>query len=158
MTTAKPYHLMTAAERLADRIAKNRAIDARLAERMKAPAPKAFRDIKIEIGTNGNVTFEQAQVFPVIAGIISRMGSHSFVSHHQIVNEMLKDTEISWLLDQIQGREGADRRQWWASNMMAWFSQSITVGRNPYGDQFERRLGNGVWEYRFSKIDRVSQQ
>jgi hypothetical protein len=137
---------MTPAERTLDRIAKNRSIDAKLAERLKAPAPKSFRDIKIEIGTNGDVTFEQAQVFPVIAGIISRMGP-GFVSHRQIVNEMLRDTEISWLLDQIQGREGANNREWWASNMMAWFSQSITVGRNPYGDQLERRSGDGVWEY-----------
>jgi hypothetical protein len=39
----KPYHLMTPAERLADRIAKNREIDRRVSDRKEEPRPVAKR-------------------------------------------------------------------------------------------------------------------
>ena len=38
--------------------------------------------------------------------------------------------------------------EWTAHNMVAWFSQRITVGESDWADQFERQKTDGKWAYR----------
>jgi len=57
----KPYHLMTPAERLADRIAKNREIDRRVSDRKEEPRPAAKRRSSESVSRPANNAFDRFQ-------------------------------------------------------------------------------------------------
>ena len=47
-----------------------------------------------------------------------------------------------------RNRSGFQSREQVASNMVAWFSQRITVGQSKWSDHFERKRIEGSWSYR----------
>ena len=132
---------MTDAEkRIADRIAKNREIDERIARRGLVPMV-GLRDLKVAFLGKDQVGFTHQETFPGIAFVIRGLCSpqNEFVSHRQIVSTMLTDSELGPLLARIVKKDPEFRTaEKWASDMMAWFSQNYTMGTNPFAEQFER--------------------
>jgi hypothetical protein len=96
-------------------------------------------------------SWKQVDIFPVIARIITAFfqSSGDFVTHDAIVAELLTDSEAAPLIatDRDQSPE-PHRADWIAHNMVAWFSQRITVGQSDWDQQFERDKINGKWAYR----------
>jgi len=86
-------------------------------------------------------SFTFTDTFPIIAGLISKLNQQSkgFASHRQIVDCLIEDPdsrnilEISLQLSRFQTIKEV------AANQVAWWSQQITQGINPYRDRFDRR-------------------
>ena len=100
---------------------------------------------------NKPVGFSQSEVFPIIASVIERhsMCSKEYMEHDNLVAALLERPELRPLLDRLAELDPEHRKiSWWASNMVQWFSQAITVGRSDWDRRFERRLLNGCWAYR----------
>jgi len=91
--------------------------------------------------------FTQSDIFPIIATIIDRLfeKSRQFVTHGAIVNALLSHPEAEAILSYCPKNESTE---WWASNMVAWFSQAITVGRSDWNNRFERKKIDGKWAYK----------
>ncbi len=96
--------------------------------------------------------WEHADVFPVIARIIETASAESgsaYVTHDQITSSLLADTEGSTLISAARVELDGDRTaEWIAHNMVAWFSQRITVGESDWADRFDRQKIDGKWAYR----------
>jgi hypothetical protein len=143
---------MTDSEKIAARIAQNRAIDQRVAQ-SNSPG-RSLRSLKVSFVGNDAVGFSHSDTFPVIASVITTLCApgNEFVGHREIVAAMLADPHLGWLLDQIFAKDPNEYpREWWANNMMAWFSQTITTGRNSYTRAFEREPGITPYRYRLRK-------
>ena len=91
--------------------------------------------------------FSITDVFPVIAESIIRINSETktYAHHSAIVESLLVDVESIRLIDTAEMLTRFTSRKDIASNMVAWWSQQITVGLNPFKDKFERR--NTPYEY-----------
>lgn len=89
----------------------------------------------------GSKGFALNEVFPIIARLIKEIneGTKKFAGHSQIVDFLLKDNEAISLLETAQMLTRFTEIREIASNMVAWWSQQITVGFNPFKDDFERR-------------------
>ncbi len=89
--------------------------------------------------TNKNNSFRQAEAFPLIARCIERapIDMLGFVDHATIVTAILADPELD-----------AKGDRWFASNMLQWFSQKITVGNSVWVEFFDREARAGGWAYR----------
>ena len=85
--------------------------------------------------------FSITDVFPVIAQSITQINreSKTYASHSVIVESLLENVESIRLIDTAEMLTRFTSRKDIASNMVAWWSQQITVGLNPFKDQFERR-------------------
>jgi hypothetical protein len=95
-------------------------------------------------------SFSHLEIFPLIARLILRAppDADGFVSHGALVSALLEDGEGSAVVERARTASswGDDRSA--ASNMVAWFSQQITVGRSPWSDFFDRERRAGSWAYR----------
>jgi hypothetical protein len=82
--------------------------------------------------------YRQDEVFPLITRIIDEFSQHSsgYMKHGEIVDKMKNDDEARLVLERLPKRQTAD---WWASNMVQWFSQSITVARSKWRYDFDRQ-------------------
>ena len=103
------------------------------------------------------VSFEHAEVFPVIARIIRQKYQQvgRFVTHQEIASALLEDDEATTLIERAyREQEGQQSREWLASNMVAWFSQRITTGQSQWGDTFQREEVNGQWAYKPVETDK----
>ncbi len=90
-------------------------------------------------------------VFPAVARAIEALNSQQFAyaDHDAIVAHLLNDSEVRSYIDAARSADEADRSpEWIAHNMVAWFSQRITVGDSPWASRFERQKINGKWAYR----------
>lgn len=85
--------------------------------------------------------FALGEIFPIIARLIPAINRESgqFASHAQIVDVLLVDDESQQILETAQMLTRFPVRRETASNMVAWWSQQITVGANSFKDDFERR-------------------
>jgi hypothetical protein len=96
--------------------------------------------------------WEHADVFPVIARIIetgSVESGSAYVTHDQITSSLMSDTEGSTLISAARDELDEDRTaEWIAHNMVAWFSQRITVGESDWAGRFDRQKIDGKWAYR----------
>ena len=95
-------------------------------------------------------TFSHREVFPLIARLIVRAQTDDsgFVDHGTIVSALLSDSDGERIIMRASvGSDLSDDRHV-ASNMVAWFSQQITVGRSHWADFFDRDRRGGVWAYR----------
>lgn len=95
--------------------------------------------------------FSQAEAFPVIARLICDLHERKqdFVTHDDLVAAFLNDEEGRRLIDfACEADPGQKSREWWASNMVQWFSQRITEGKSEYESQFERVNLKGSWAYK----------
>lgn len=96
-------------------------------------------------------SWEHVDIFPAIARIISASFdlTHDFVTHDDLVKRLLTDTEAAPIIATAKDQsEEPHTAEWIAHNMVAWFSQKITVGDSDWGHQFERQRVDGKWAYR----------
>ena len=96
-------------------------------------------------------SWEHVDIFPVIARIIpaSFDSTHDFVTHDDIVKALLTDTEAAPIIANAQDQSPEPHTaEWIAHNMVAWFSQRITVGESDWVQQFDRKKIDGKWAYR----------
>ena len=99
-----------------------------------------LRDRKISFSGSRPVGFAHAEVFPVIAAALVRQFNWpDYVTHERLVGELIADPQLISLLEQLERRDPQQKKMsWWASNMVQWFSQAITMGHSEYKVQFER--------------------
>jgi len=96
-------------------------------------------------------TFDQEEAIAVTARLIPLLAGDppAFVSHKQLVAAYLADSAGSRLVARARELQTDSRsREAIAANMIAWFSQHITVGTSPYARDFERQKIDGAWAYR----------
>jgi len=94
--------------------------------------------------------FNQVDVFPVIDSSIRKIyqRKREFVCHDEIVQGLLNDPVGKKLVDAACQKQLFRSPKWMAGNMIAWFSQRITVGESEYAGEFERiKIGN-EWAYK----------
>lgn len=95
-------------------------------------------------------SWEQVDIFPVIARIIGEThGSRGeFVTHDEIVSGLLADPEAAPIIGSARDQSSEPHTaEWIAHNMVAWFSQRITIGESHWAEQFERKKIAGKWAY-----------
>jgi hypothetical protein len=96
-------------------------------------------------------SWRQTEVFPIIARLIGEeyQRHHRHITPHEIAAALLQDGEARAIIDgareQLQHDWSPERL---ASNMVAWFSQRITVGQSEWRRAFERTKVDGQWAYR----------
>lgn len=91
--------------------------------------------------------WKQDHVFPVIVRHIDELHKHTkrFVTSGEIADALLRDPET---FTTLEGIDSHMTREWLAGNMVAWFSQRITVENSEWMEFFERTKINGQWAYR----------
>jgi hypothetical protein len=95
-------------------------------------------------------SWKQADVFPVIASVIEELYENSRrpVTADQIAAGLLTRAEGYSLVNAARGVQVKPRtHDWLAGNMVAWFSQRITMGQSEWAAAFERRKIKGRWAY-----------
>jgi hypothetical protein len=96
-------------------------------------------------------TWKQDDIFPVIAHIIEQQFQQHqrYVTSHEIAALLVQDDAAKPLIQHAQSpqRKNSAPEQI-ARNMVAWFSQSITVGKSPWAERFERTKIDGRWSYK----------
>jgi hypothetical protein len=96
-------------------------------------------------------TWKHHEVFPVIAHIIEQQyrEHQRYITAHEIATALLQDDAAKSLIAHAQSQQSkdwsADRL---AHNMVAWFSQRITVGDSPWAKGFERTKIDDRWAYK----------
>lgn len=95
-------------------------------------------------------SFNQAEVFPLIARLITQAYTRdqSFIDHRQIVAMLIADTDGKAVVDRAVVESSLRDAMHVASNMVAWFSQRITVANSPWASFFERERQPDGWAYR----------
>ena len=96
-------------------------------------------------------SFSQEEVLPIIARLIRKLAGDppEYVPHDSLVAALLGDAAGRRHIDRARELQGDDRRrEVIAANMVAWFSQRITVRTSPYAADFERKKLGGAWAYR----------
>lgn len=100
---------------------------------------------------DGGTSFTHSELFPLVAGLILRAAEAapgSFVAHDALVDLVLVDTLGATLVARARAKSTWPDDRTAASNMVAWFSQQISVGRSEWGHFFERERVAGAWAYR----------
>jgi hypothetical protein len=96
-------------------------------------------------------TWKQDEVFPIIARIIEQQFQQHqrYITSHEIAAQLVQDDAAKSLVQhaQSQARKNLSPEQI-AHNMVAWFSQRITVGNSPWAARFERMKIDGRWAYK----------
>jgi hypothetical protein len=101
-------------------------------------------------------SWEHADVFPVIARIIEDRytSKRDFVTHDEITASLVSDVEAASSIAQaMHDRDGGHTPDGVAGNMVAWFSQRITVGQSDWEHRFDRIKIDDKWAYK-PKADR----
>ena len=119
--------------------------------RLASGSAPRLAGVEAERATLDEPSFTYDDAFPVIARLIlaaSRNEPQRFVPHDAIVDLVLADRRGAEIVAHARLRSAwADDREA-ASNMVAWFSQQISVGRSEWLQLFERERINGAWAYR----------
>ncbi len=119
-----------------------------------APAPAAPHPQKAparDRRASEETTFSQKDTEPLIARLIRQLAGDppQYVPHDYLVAALLTDAAGRRLIARARELQGDDRRpEAIAANMVAWFSQRITVRTSPHARDFERRKIDGAWAYR----------
>ena len=85
--------------------------------------------------------FSLDEAFPVIARLICDLNKSNgdWITHDELVAALLGDGAGRVLCEHAhESDNGAKSVEWWAGNMVAWFSQRITEGKSEYAAQYER--------------------
>lgn len=107
--------------------------------------------------TQEQPTWKHADAFPIIARVIAQMyREHGcFITSQQIAAGLLEDRQARAMIDgahqQLQHDWSLQRV---AANMVAWFSQRITVGQSQWRQAFERTKVKGQWAYKPAETSR----
>jgi hypothetical protein len=102
-------------------------------------------------GVSMEPSWKHADVFPIIARIIdeSHQQGRAYLTAKAIATRLVGDREGRPLIEQArQQLDGPHSLEWLASNMVAWFSQRITVGESEWDRAVERTRIEGQWAYR----------
>ncbi len=94
--------------------------------------------------------WSQTDVFPLIAQAIRECHSahQRFVTHDEIVQRLLKSPDATSLIEAARGTGENDRSaDWLVHNMVAWFSQRITMEESEWSKEFDRERIDGKWAY-----------
>ena len=95
--------------------------------------------------------FSHDDAFPIIARLIAEVYQRSkhYVTHDELVSAVIADTLGAKLILAAQSDSKGDRRDdWWAANMVAWFSKTITDNQSEYESYFDRKKVKRAWAYR----------
>ena len=93
-------------------------------------------------------TWKHDDVFPIIAHIIEQQYQQHqrYITGREIVAQLRQDGAAKSLIEHAQSQQ---RKDWsvdqLAHNMVAWFSQRITVGNSPWKERFERTKLEDRW-------------
>ena len=96
-------------------------------------------------------TWKHDEVFPIIAHIIEQQYQlhQRYITAPEIAAQLLQDEAAKSLIQVAQSQQ---RKDWspdrLAHNMVAWFSQRITVGSSPWAQRFERTRIDDGWAYK----------
>ena len=98
-------------------------------------------------------------MFPIIRRVIHTIYNHKqdYVTHEEIVQGLLSDNSG---LREVLAAQRARRHETLeqiAGNMVAWFSQRITVKQSLYENEFDREKIRGKWAYRPRSVQQASQ-
>lgn len=116
-----------------------------------APVRRKKREQPRDTPPKPEASFTHEQIFPLIANAIRRkyLQLEDYVEHDEIVDELLIDPDARALIDAAREVQGdAPSLNAVASNMIAWFSQRITVHKSPYEMEFRRKKVSRAWAYR----------
>jgi hypothetical protein len=94
--------------------------------------------------------FSLPEVFPLIARIIveRHLVTGDYVSHDEIAAALLNDPDSASILARVETSELDAEPKPIAANMVAWFSQQVTVARNEWAGGFDRIKRGGKYAYR----------
>ncbi|HEY2710874.1 MAG TPA: hypothetical protein VGI60_00025 [Chthoniobacterales bacterium] len=96
-------------------------------------------------------TWKHHEVFPIIAHIIERQyrEHQRYITAREIAAQLLQDDATKSLIEHAQSQQSKDwSAERLAHNMVAWFSQRITVGDSPWSKSFERTKIDDRWAYK----------
>jgi hypothetical protein len=105
----------------------------------------------VEPVTQAELSFTHAEVFPLIARLILQVAKDrpgAFVTHEALVSRIVEDDTGGKVVARARARSSWSDDRSAASNMVAWFSQQISVGRSEWVEFFERERLDGAWAYR----------
>ena len=128
----------------------NREFDADRAP-VAPPPPKPPRRQAARRPADDEPSFKHEETEPVIADLIRELAGDppAFVTHEQLTAALLTDAAGRRIIARARELQGDNRsREVIAANMVAWFSQRITVGNSPHAHDFERKKIGGAWAYR----------
>lgn len=105
-----------------------------------------------ETSRDSTPSFTHAEVCPLVAGLILRAAkqSEAFVTHDALVSMVLDDKRGAEIVSRARIKSSWPDDRSAASNMVAWFSQQISVGRSEWADFFVRERIEGAWAYRLA--------
>jgi hypothetical protein len=94
-------------------------------------------------------TWKQDDVFPIIAHVIAAQFQHHqrFITSPEIADALLRDPEARRIVDAVVQQRGSTQERT-AINMVAWFSQRITMANSPWAQRFERTKVDDRWAYK----------
>src|SRR5262245_3761493 len=95
-------------------------------------------------------SWSQDDVFPAVARAIESLNAQhpGYARHDEIVASLLADQEAVAHIEAGRDEDAGQTREWIAHNIVAWFSQKITVGNSDWASRFERQKIDGKWAYR----------
>ena len=95
-------------------------------------------------------SFKLGEVFPIIVDVVQKMpgGKDGFRSHEAIVGGLLEYPISMALIVAARASNKLPDDRAIASNMLAFFSQKITMGQSPWGSYFERIKQGATYSYR----------
>jgi len=93
--------------------------------------------------------FSLEEVFPLIAAIITALNQETgdFAKHGEIARRLANDSRAQPLLEAAEMLTRFSSREEISSNMVAWWSQQITVDQNEFARHFLRKKGTKGYEY-----------
>jgi len=96
-------------------------------------------------------TWKHDEVFPIIAHIIGQQYQQHqrYITSHEITAQLVQDDAAKSLIRHAQSQQRKNSSpERIAHNIVAWFSQRITVGNSPWKERFERTKIEGRWAYK----------
>jgi hypothetical protein len=107
--------------------------------------------IKRDGEADKHVSFTHSGVLPLVARLILQAAKEhpgDWVTHKTLVDRFLSDEDGAALLARARAKSAFSDDRSAASNMVAWFSETISVGRSEWAELFERKQVDGAWAYR----------
>ena len=102
-----------------------------------------------------DTSFSQDDVFPIIRRVIRTIyqDKHDWVTHDEIVQGLLSDSAGQKEVRGAQRTRPGETEKQIAANMVAWFSQRITVDKlSELARSFDREKIRGKWAYRPARM------
>jgi len=94
--------------------------------------------------------WKQADVFPIIAQVIrdAYAKERRYITHSESTAGLLADPAASRIIEEAQQQDKQQILEWLAHNMVAWFSERITVDQSDWADAFDRTKIDDRWAYK----------